>query len=882
MAGSPLIGRPRNPIVWDPDLMQDQVPAPVPAPPPPVPPTPPPGKPTGPSQGPTMGDTAKVVWDDAKAIIGGASFGQQQHDIGQMPGTIFNNPEKSKAMAEAGSGVAVGNIEGVKPPIIPKLTAKKPPVPDMAEALKAPRDKAGNINMDRLGGSDEARNVIHETAETKVPEMEAARRGQISHAETQDAVARGMGLSPEELLQRRKGQALNAEEAVSARRHLMASGEDLIARAKAAKGGSDEQIFAFKEALTRHEAIQAQVAGATAEAGRALSSFNIPAGGKLRQDAITRLLSIDRDRLGEIADKMSVIDDPAKAAEFASKAVKATTFDKIYEVWINALLSGPQTHVVNTVSNALTALWTIPETAIASGFGAARGGPNRVFAREATAKMFGLVEGTKDGLRVAGKSFVTGEPQFEAVTKVESPRYRAIPGKLGEAVRIPTRALSAEDEFFKAVGYRMELNALAMRDGLAKGLKGDALAQHIAAIKANPPDTLHLAAVKAARYLTFQQELGHMGQMAQRAIASSPAARIIVPFVRTPTNIMKFALERSPAAPALKEVREALAKGGPERDQALARITMGSTIGATIASLAAEGKISGGGPTDPGERSALYATGWQPYSVKLGDSWYSYSRLEPLGMILGISADFGTTASKMGEVEASDAASMIAISISKNLLSKTWLSGLSDLVQAIQDPEQFAEGYLRSTAGTLIPTGVAQVAKVVDPVRRDAQSVGDQLKARTPGLSQTLPPKRDIFGEELKYGGGVGPDILSPVYTSQNRGNKAAEEMVKRHVSGALPSRKIEGVDLNPAQYSEYVKAAGAGLQADMEALIGSPEYGMLSDDAKVKALEKRIADHREIARRQMIKEYPDLQGAAGARKDKSKAVRAELKTLPQ
>ena len=39
-------------------------------------------------------------------------------------------------------------------------------------------------------------------------------------------------------------------------------------------------------------------------------------------------------------------------------------------------------------------------------------------------------------------------------------------GITGEIVRLPGRALQAEDDFFKAVAYRMELRTLAARDGL--------------------------------------------------------------------------------------------------------------------------------------------------------------------------------------------------------------------------------------------------------------------------------------------------------------------------------------------------------------------------------------------------------------------------------
>ncbi len=44
--------------------------------------------------------------------------------------------------------------------------------------------------------------------------------------------------------------------------------------------------------------------------------------------------------------------------------------------------------------------------------------------------------------------------------------------------------------------------------------------------------------------------------------------------------------------------------------------------------------ITGGGPLDENQKKALMATGWQPYSFKVGDKYISYQRLDPLGMMV--------------------------------------------------------------------------------------------------------------------------------------------------------------------------------------------------------------------------------------------------------
>ena len=53
---------------------------------------------------------------------------------------------------------------------------------------------------------------------------------------------------------------------------------------------------------------------------------------------------------------------------------------------------------------------------------------------------------------------------------------------------------------------------------------------------------------------------------------------------------------------------------------------------------------------------------------------------------------------------------------------------MSDLVEAVHDPDRYGERYIQRLAGTMIPTGVAQVARVQDPVLREARSVLDHIK----------------------------------------------------------------------------------------------------------------------------------------------------------
>src|SRR3546814_13174047 len=102
-------------------------------------------------------------------------------------------------------------------------------------------------------------------------------------------------------------------------------------------------------------------------------------------------------------------------------------------IWYNYLLSGPQTHMVNVLSNTMTALGQIPEHAVAAGVGAARRAISRddidrVLFSELGARTVGLMQGTKEGLRTFARAFRTGE-SADFVTNMDQQTQKTVPGE---------------------------------------------------------------------------------------------------------------------------------------------------------------------------------------------------------------------------------------------------------------------------------------------------------------------------------------------------------------------------------------------------------------------------------------------------------------------
>jgi hypothetical protein len=660
------------------------------------------------------------------------------------------------------------------------------------------------INWARIDGPEDVKAAIQQMADARVADIDAARRGVRTHGQTRAAAAQEDAWRI--LMERRSqggGTPLSAEQSLAVRELWTASGAKLIETARLATANpSEANLFAFRKMLASHNLIQREAIAARTETARALESWKIPAGGpreRLRalEDVLTGMGGSDLHR--EMAKRVALLaDNPQALDAFADKAARATTLDAVREYWVNALLSSPTTHLVNVTSNALVLTQQIYERWTAEQISALRTASGGVEPGEAAAMLHGLLGGFWDALRMGGRNLISGggESAFGGKLDVRqhtirgstfgaenTPVGRAI-DYLGTAVNLPSRFLGAEDVIFKSLGYRMELHAQAVRTAASEGRTGADFAARVREVIANPPESVRLAAQDQALYATFTDKAGALGEGLLRLREKAPATAFILPFVRTPANILSYAIERTPLAPLVKMWREDVRAGGARADLALARMSTGTMILLTAADLAERGVITGGGPDDPGELENLRNQGWQAYSVKVGDAWYAYNRLDPLGMTLGMAADMAEMVRRyeIEPEEVDEATEVVATAIAavaRVPISKTYLQGMSDFVEMMSDPERYSAGWINKFLASFVPAGAATAARALDPVQRDVNSLADYFQARLPELSKDLTPRRNRWGEPVQPNSGAGSffDAFSPVRVSREKDSPIDAEL---------------------------------------------------------------------------------------------------------
>ena len=78
--------------------------------------------------------------------------------------------------------------------------------------------------------------------------------------------------------------------------------------------------------------------------------------------------------------------------------------------------------------------------------------------------------------------------------------------------------------------------------------------------------------------------------------------------------------------------------GAKDKTEQAAKVAVGSLVFAGASWLAANNLTTWAAPTSEKEKNEFYAAGLQPYSVRIGDTWVSYSKIGPLAYPLAMAA----------------------------------------------------------------------------------------------------------------------------------------------------------------------------------------------------------------------------------------------------
>lgn len=524
---------------------------------------------------------------------------------------------------------------------------------------------------------------------------------------------------------------------------------------------------------------------------------------------------------------------------------RGTKMDALMEFWRMSILTGPQTHIVNVGSTAMfEAYQLLPRRAVEAGVNSTLGMLGLGSQESATFGEFKLMsqqirKATTLAARGFLRSWAAESRVFEAYAKGEaaqldftglgSERFApALGGKFGKVMRsMSFRMMTACDEFLKAFYTQIEAGAQAHRIARVEEKRTGASYEKRIAELMEPGSIAWVRAFDASLVSQFQapldgnnpQAMARLDQLAELAKDARNLPYLgrlftfFLPFINTPANIFKEGLKLTPigaflavldGARALKRrvLRGDLTKQEAKEEAAKlydrARLVQDMTN--QIIGVALYFALSGlvkpdeddedGRPrltgssewksTKRGERDNQFAV-MAPQSIRIGNTVFTYRRWEPFATALASIADMSREIDREGGFTPAVLSKWLS-GFKDQAKDKTFLQGISSLIQAIEDPDRFMERTTSNIVTGFVPNIIRQPIRSVDGNIRDTSPRADQgffeSIARRVGYSivpQLAPVKQDVWGNdvpantgELIGGPGIGHAIriLDPSRTT--------------------------------------------------------------------------------------------------------------------
>lgn len=585
-----------------------------------------------------------------------------------------------------------------------------------------------------------------------------------------------------------------------------------------------------------------------------------------------------------------------------ARQVPATWMDK-WNAWrYLAMLGNPRTHVRNIVGNAAFAPVRMVKNAIGTALesGVDYLSPNgiqrtKAALNPASAEDRALVQAAFADLANVQEQLLGGGKYSEsAMGKID--RYRTIFRTLPlEAVRkANSAAMDVEDTWFSRPAYAGALAGYLKANGITAQALSDG------AVDASALDAARAYAVREAQRATYRDSNAFSDFVSGlRYRGKNPvgqAANVVMegvlPFRKTPANILMRGVEYSPAGLA-KGLSYDLAKvhsGEMTAAQAIDNISAGLTgtgllaLGAWLASI---GLVSGGGSGDDEQDVMSDLTGGQDYALTVGDRNFTLDWLAPEALPFFVGVELWNAMTDRGAdgVQFKDALSAME-RITDPMLEMSMLQGLQDAI----DNVRYADG------GTLpkvvanaavsylsqgVPTLFGQLERTSEYRRdttfvdraswmpNDMQYTLGRVMNKLPGEFQQI-PYVDAWGRQESTGNPAEQsfnNFLNPAYTSRENATEADKEiqrLLRAGQSGVVPKRTPQSVEvtykenpkdaenqkryLNAEEYVSYATVKGQTSYDLAMDMINSDEYRSMTDEQKAEALKLAYAYAGHVA----------------------------------
>ena len=337
---------------------------------------------------------------------------------------------------------------------------------------------------------------------------------------------------------------------------------------------------------------------------------------------------------------------------------------------------------------------------------------------------------------------------------------------------------------------------------------------------------------------------------------------VLIPFAKTPANLTKAIVDYSPVGVATsivdyhKRIKNNLETGTltPQMQHEFAQRIGKATAGTMLYILGyalAKSKITSGGNDDDKEVADFMRNtlGIQPYSIKIGNKSFTYDWAQPVAAPFAITADLEKNKGKTDNLH--DAIVSVADTGFNLLMEQSFMQSINDVLSGYGSKFEKIEDQVYGLPARAVPTFLKQINDMIDSKTRmvyerdsKSQSAINQVKTKTPGLSTSLPVKRDTLGREVKKYGGDNNAFnvfINPANINKGKVSESAKEIYAIYEATqdkeVMPRQPAAILGLNNKETSEFLKISGGIIDDNVKKLKKNYEYKDMSDADKAEVI---------------------------------------------
>ena len=561
--------------------------------------------------------------------------------------------------------------------------------------------------------------------------------------------------------------------------------------------------------------------------------------------------------------------------EDVAAQIPSTFLDK-WNAWrYFAMLANPRTHIRNLVGNGIFTPSIRIKDFIASGMEAAFVRDTSKRTKSAVIKPEYMDFAKEDVKKREARTMLSGNGQLDDRSSLEAMKKIFETEWLDKAVKGNTNLMEAEDMLFKSIHYR---HALA---GFLQARKVD--------LKNVDEKTLNEAreyAVNEAKKATFQdfsyaaEMLNHLRLPAN--LRKTTAGKVVdftgqvlmgglLPFKRTPINIIKRGIEYSPLGLAQTTIRGLyqVCKGDFNVSQfcdGLAANLTGTGLLMLGMLLCSQGLVTGGFDDDEEDRIKKL-NGEQEYSVQIFGKSFTIDWAAPACIPFFIGVEVINAFEDTEDFKLSSITKAVWNAL-EPITNLSMLSGIQSVISsaAYADDSQKLAAIVSDIGLSYVTQGIPSVlgatSRTIDSTQRSwyndknsqfdtyAQLAGNTVASKVPGLSYLQIPSFDEWGR-AKSRGKVGErameNFISPGYFSSVQYDEVETELKKifeatgerTFPTTAEKSFKVGGETkhLTADEYVVFAQAKGEMSFEYAKEFVNSAQYKKLTDAERAKVI---------------------------------------------